>query len=53
MASAATGRVSFEVVLPATPTLVRYTAASIWPQCALYNREGYPAFPFALPVTAP
>ena len=26
--------------------IVRYTANRAFPQCALYNREGYPAFPF-------
>ena len=26
---------------------VRYTANREFPQCALYNQEGYPAFPFA------
>ena len=42
--------VHFDVSLPAPPTSVRYTAASIWPQCALYNADGLPAQPFTLPV---
>eukprot|EP00937_MAST-01D_sp_MAST-1D-sp2_P006005 g6005.t1 len=44
--------VRFNVTLPAPPTVVRYTAASIWPQCALYNAEGLPALPFTLPVAS-
>ena len=32
------------------PTMLRMTAASIWPQCTLYNSEGFPAFPFALEI---
>ena len=33
-----------------TPTLLRMTAASIWPQCTLYNSEGFPAHPFAMAI---
>ena len=36
--------------LSAAPTVVRYTAASIWPQCAVYNAEGLAAYPFVLTV---
>jgi hypothetical protein len=46
----ATGDVTFHVALPARPTVVRYTAASIFPQCALYNSEGLPAMPFRVDV---
>jgi hypothetical protein len=46
-----TGKVRFEVALPGAPTHVRYTGASIWPQCAVYGADGLPAFPFELPVT--
>jgi hypothetical protein len=46
------GKVRFTVRLPGTPTRVRYTGASIWPQCAVYGADGLPAFPFELPVTA-
>ena len=35
---------------PATPTTVRYTANNAFPQCALYNGEGLPAFPFEMDV---
>jgi hypothetical protein len=42
--------VRFDVSLPVPPTSVRYTAASIWPQCALFNADGLPAQPFTLPV---
>ena len=42
--------VRFDVSLPAPPKVLRYTAASIWPQCALYNADGLPAQPFTLPV---
>ena len=47
-----TGSVTFGVTLAQgqQPRVVRYTAASIFPQCALRNAEGLPALPFALPV---
>ena len=51
---AETGRVSFEVSgVPQgqQPAVVRYTAASIFPQCALKSAEGLPALPFTLPIT--
>jgi len=32
------------------PTVVRHTASAIFPQCALYNKEGLPALPFLLDV---
>ena len=47
---ATTGAVRFHVALDAKPTTVRYTAASIFPQCALYNAEGLPALPFSMAV---
>lgn len=34
------------------PTIVRYTAASIWPQCALYNSERLPALPFTMAISS-
>ena len=37
--------------LSAVPRVVRYTAASTWPQCALYNAEHFPAFPFRLDIS--
>lgn len=43
------GEISFSVTLPKSmgpPTIVRHTAASIFPQCALRNAEGLPALPF-------
>ena len=45
------GIVTFHVALASPPTMVRHTAASIFPQCALYNAEGYPALPFELGVS--
>jgi hypothetical protein len=46
----ATGKVTFQVEMPrgVPPHVVRYTAASIFPQCALYNNEGLPALPFSM-----
>ena len=44
--------VSFTVTLPAAPIVVRYTAGAIFPQCALYNSEGFPALPFEMTVTS-
>ena len=44
--------VHFVVVANRAPTTVRYTAASIWPQCAIVGAEGLPAFPFELKVSA-
>ena len=40
----------FEVALDAPPTSVRHTAASAFPQCALYNMEGLPLLPFRMDV---
>jgi hypothetical protein len=40
--------VSFEVAISTPPTHVRYTAAGLFPQCALYNGMLLPAAPFAL-----
>ena len=37
--------------LAAPPSVVRHTAASIWPQCTLYNKEGLPLFPFEMRVS--
>lgn len=53
LAAADTSRpsVSFRVKLPGTPRTVRYTSLSIWPQCALYNKEGLSAFPFDIDIT--
>ena len=34
------------------PTHVRYTANQGFPQCAVYNQEGFPAFPFTIEVEA-
>ena len=31
-------------------THVRYTGNQPFPQCALYNKEGFPALPFSQPV---
>lgn len=36
--------------MAAPPTKIRYTAARYYPQCALYNTESIPAFPFVLQV---
>ena len=44
-------RVSINVTLPSRPTGIRYTAASIFPQCALFNQEGLPALPFAMNIS--
>lgn len=38
--------------LPSAPTVVRHTAASAFPQCALYGAEGLPMLPFRMDVTA-
>jgi len=42
---------SFSVTLPGSPQMLRHTHASIWPQCAVHNKDGLPLFPFALPVS--
>ena len=42
----------FEVRLAAAPTVVRHTAASVFPQCALYNSAGLPLLPFEMAVSA-
>ena len=44
--------VSFDVAMSKPPMVVRHTAASIWPQCALYNAEGMPLFPFVWNVSS-
>ena len=42
-----------DVVFPAAVSgSVRYTAAAIFPQCALYNAEGLPALPFEMPIAS-
>lgn len=46
-----TGSVTFKVTLSSRPALVRYTAASIFPQCALFNAERLPAMPFTIAVS--
>lgn len=43
--------ISFRVVLPAAPKTVRHTAATVFPQCALYNAEGLPLLPFTMAVS--
>mmetsp|Transcript_72451 Transcript_72451/g.212309 ORF Transcript_72451/g.212309 Transcript_72451/m.212309 type:complete len:498 (+) Transcript_72451:90-1583(+) len=44
--------IRFTVHLPAVPSLLRYTASATFPQCAIYNQEGFPAYPFQLKVTS-
>ena len=44
--------VLFDVELPAAPATVRMTAASTFPQCAIYDTRGLPAVPFRLAVAA-
>ena len=44
--------VRFSVATARTPTHVRYTANMGFPQCAVFNAEGLPAYPFAMAVTA-
>lgn len=34
------------VTMPSTPSIVRYTANRLYPQCAVYGKEGIPALPF-------
>ena len=36
--------------MASAPTKVRYTANRFYPQCALYNAENIPAFPFVIKV---
>ena len=44
--------ITFKVLgLASPPKSVRHTAASIWPQCALYNAEQLPLFPFESATT--
>jgi len=38
--------VQVSVSMSIAPTVVRYTANRIFPQCAVYSREGLPAYPF-------
>lgn len=40
--------VTFKVDAPVKPTMVRYTANKVFPQCAVYAQEGLPALPFQL-----
>jgi len=42
--------VTFDVELPQAPTLLRYTASVDFPQCAVYDSQGLPAFPFQMAV---
>lgn len=42
--------VSFQAELPTPPRHVRYTAAEVFPQCAVYNELGLPAFPFSASI---
>lgn len=42
--------VRFQVEMPKMPTLVRYTASQVFPQCAVYNQEKLPAYPFLASV---
>ena len=42
--------VRFSVATTRMPTHVRYTANMGFPQCAIYNAEGLPAYPFAMAV---
>ena len=44
--------VSFLVDTPVRPTMVRYTANKVFPQCAVYNTEGLPALPFQIDVSS-
>merc|ERR1712039_424459 len=38
--------VSVDVRMTAAPTVARYTANQIFPQCAVYGSDGFPAYPF-------
>lgn len=42
--------IQISVQLEEKPTHVRYTANQGFPQCAVYNSEGFPLFPFYLTV---
>jgi len=42
--------VTFDVELPRAPTLLRYTASVDFPQCAVSDSQGLPAFPFQMTV---
>ena len=44
--------VRFNASTARTVTHVRYTANTGFPQCAVYNAEGLPAYPFAMTVNA-
>ena len=48
------GSVSFTVALPggAAPKVVRYTAASIFPECALRGADELPALPFQMEISS-
>lgn len=51
--SANASAVTFEVRgVKAAPRYVRYTANKAYPQCAVYNHEGFPAMPFDTEVEA-
>merc|ERR1711924_248977 len=40
--------VEVTVAMSSAPKIARYTANNIFPQCAIYNKDGLPAFPFQL-----
>jgi len=42
--------ISFIVSMSVAPKYIRYTANNVFPQCAVYNQEGLPAFPFQMVV---
>lgn len=42
---------SFKVMLPTAPTMVRHTASAVFPQCALHNAEGLPLLPFEMAIS--
>lgn len=42
--------IRFSAKLPSAPNRVRFTANQGFPQCGIYNAEGFPAYPFALNV---
>ena len=43
--------IKISVATPSRPTHVRYTANQGFPQCAVYNAEGFPLYPFSLAIT--
>ena len=48
--AAGTVAVSVSVACPKRPTHVRYTANQGFSQCAVYNADGLPLYPFSLVV---